>query len=70
MERYSVDNATRKIRKPIDQIKDVMRYSDIECVSINKWQSKDKDGKAVDRFSTNIHSRLEEEFYSGSEEEE
>lgn len=70
MERYSIDNATRKIRKPMDQIKDVMRYSDIEGVSINKWRSKDKDGKPVDRFSTSIHSRLEEEFYSESEEEE
>ena len=70
MERYSINDATRKIRKPIDQIKDVMRYSDIDGVSISKWQSRDKDGNTVNRFSTSIHSRLEEEFYSESEEEE
>ena len=67
MERYSLDGAVRRIRRPMDQIKDVMRYSDVDGVSINKWQTKDKDGKPVDRFSTTIHSRLEEEFYSEEE---
>ena len=68
MERYSIDNATRKIRKPIDQIKDVMRYSDVMSVSISKWRGHDADGKPVDRFHTNIHSSIDEDFYLEEEE--
>ena len=69
MERYSIDNATRKIRKPIDQIKDVMRYSDVSGVTINKWRSRDRDGKYTSRFTTHIHSDLDEEYDIEEEED-
>lgn len=59
-ERYSLDAAMRRVRKPMDQIKDVMRYSDITSVSINKWRKKDADGNYVDRFHTTIFSDLDE----------
>ena len=59
-ERYSLDTAMRRVRKPMDQIKDVMRYSDITSVSINKWRKKDADGNYVDRFHTTIFSDLDE----------
>ena len=59
-ERYSLDAAMRRVRKPMDQIKDVMRYSDITSVSINKWRKKDADGNYADRFHTTIFSDLDE----------
>lgn len=59
-ERYSLDAAMRRVRKPMDQIKDVMRYSDITSVSINKWRKKDADGNYVDKFHTTIFSDLDE----------
>ena len=67
MERYSIDNATRRLRKPVDQIKDVMRYSDVDSVCISKWRGKDKDGKPMDKFHTSIHSSMDEEFYDEEE---
>ncbi len=59
-ERYSLDAAMRRVRKPMDQIKEVMRYSDVTSVSISKWRKKDADGKYVDRFHTTIFSDLDE----------
>lgn len=70
MERYPLDNAIKRIRKPMDQIKDVMRYSDVTSVSISKWKSHDADGKPIDRFHTSINSYLDEEFCDVDEEEE
>lgn len=70
MERYSLDNAMRRIRKPMDQIKDVMRYSDVTSVSISKWKGHDADGKPTDRFHTSINSYLDEELCDIDEEEE
>ena len=69
MERYSLDSAMRRIRKPMDQIKDVMRYSDVSSVSISKWNRIDKDGKPVTKFHTTIYSDLDEEETCNEEEE-
>lgn len=69
-ERYSLDAAIRRVRKPMDQIKDVMRFSDISSVSINKWNSTDRYGKVTTKFHTTIYSDLdEEEIYKDEEEE-
>ena len=59
-ERYSLDVATRRLRKPMDQIKDVMRYSDVTSVSISKYRRKNADGNYVDKFHTTIFSDLDE----------
>lgn len=69
-ERYSLDAAIRRVRKPMDQIKDVMRFSDISSVSINKWSRPDRDGKVRTMFHTTVHSDLEEEEIYTNEEEE
>lgn len=70
MERYSLDGAMRRIRKPIDQLKDVMRYSDVTSVSVNKWNRKDQNGKTVTKFHTTIYSDLDEEEIYNNEEED
>lgn len=70
MERYSLDGAMRRIRKPIDQLKDVMRYSDVTSVSVNKWNRKDQNGKMVTKFHTTIYSDLDEEEIYNNEEED
>lgn len=59
----------RRVRKPMDQIKDVMRYSDVSSVSISKYDRRDKEGKVTTHFHTTIFSDLDEDIY-GSEEEE
>lgn len=66
---YDIPTATRRLKRPMDQIKDVMRYSDVQSVCIDKWNSKDKDGKPVTRFSTSIRSNSNEDWY-GEEEED
>ena len=68
-ERYSLNKAMSKLERLMDQIKDVMRYSDVSGVTINKWQSRDRDGKYTSHFTTHIHSDLDEE-YSIEEEED
>ena len=70
MDRYSLNQAFSKLGRPMEQIKNVMRYSDVDTVSINKWKGKDKDGNPVDRFHTSIHSNIEEEFCDNFAEEE
>lgn len=70
MERYSLNKAYSKLGRPMEQIKNVMRFSDVESVSICKWPGKDKDGNPVDRFHTSIHSNIEEEFNDNYIEEE
>ena len=70
MERYSLDSAIRRVRKPMEQIKDVMRCSDVSSVSISKWKGRDADGKMVDKFHTSVNSNLDEEFYCVDEEED
>lgn len=68
-ERYSLDAAIRRVRKPMDQLKDVMRYSDVTSVSISKWNRKDQDGKTSTKFHTTIYSDLDEEICDNEEEE-
>ena len=70
MERYSLDGAMRRIRKPIDKLKDVMRYSDVTSVSVNKWNKKDQNGNMVTKFHTTIYSDLDEEEIYNNEEED
>lgn len=70
MERYSLDGAMRRIRKPIDQLKDVMRYSDVTSISVNKWNRTDQNGKTVTKFRTTIYSDLDEEEIYDNEEED
>lgn len=69
-ERYSLDTAMRRLKKPMDQLKDVMRYSDVSAVSINKWNRTDRDGKVTTKFHTTIYSDLDEEEIYNNEEEE
>lgn len=68
-ERYSLDTAMRRLRKPMDQIKDVMRYSDVTSVSISKWNRKDQNGETVTKFHTTIYSDLDEGICDNEEEE-
>lgn len=68
-ERYSLDTSMRRLRKPMDQIKDVMKFSDISSVSINKWNRTDRDGKVTTKFHTTIYSDLDEEICNNEEEE-
>lgn len=70
MGRYSLGQAYNKLGRPMEQIKNVMRYSDVDSVSIQKWKGKDKDGNPVDRFHTSIHSNTDEEYYDDFVEEE
>lgn len=59
-ERYSLSRAHSKLERPLEQIKDVMRYSDVRSVSISKWNKKDKDGNITPKFYTNINSTLDD----------
>lgn len=59
-ERYSMSRAHSKLERPIEQIKDVMRYSDVRSVSINKYERRDKDGNMSTRFYTNINSTMDD----------
>lgn len=59
-ERYSLSRANSKLERPIEQIKDVMRYSDVRSVSINKYERRDKDGNMSTRFYTNINSTMDD----------
>lgn len=59
-ERYSLSRAHSKLERPIEQIKDVMRYSDVRSVSINKYERRDKDGNMSTRFYTNINSTMDD----------
>lgn len=59
-ERYSLSRAHSKLERPIEQIKDVMRYSDVRSVSISKWNRKDKDGNMSTKFYTNINSTMDD----------
>lgn len=60
MERYSLSRANSKLERPIEQIKDVMRYSDVRSVSISKYNRKDKEGNVSTKFYTNISSTIDE----------
>lgn len=60
MERYSLAKAHSKLERPIEQIKDVMRYSDVRSVSISKWNKKDKEGNTATKFYTNINSTMDD----------
>ena len=66
---YDIPTATRRLQRPMDQIKDVMRYSDVQSVHIDKWRSTDPDGKPVTRFSTSIRSSSDEDWYGVEEED-
>ena len=68
-ERYSLDAAIRRVRKPMDQIKDVMRYSDVSSVSISKYNKRDGEGKYTTHFHTTIFSDLDDEVCDNEEEE-
>lgn len=59
-ERYSLSRAHSKLERPLEQIKDVMRYSDVRSVSISKFNKKDKDGNITPKFYTNINSTLDD----------
>lgn len=59
-ERYSLSRAHSKLERPIEQIKDVMRYSDVRSVSISKYDRRDKDGNTSTRFYTNINSTMDD----------
>ena len=69
MERYSLAKAHSKLERPMEQIKDVMRYSDINGVSITKYQRRDKDGNDTTKFYTNINSHLDDGDNMNEEEE-
>lgn len=60
-ERYSLSRAHSKLERPMEQIKDVMRYSDVRSVSITKYEHRDKDGNMSTRFYTNINSTMDDE---------
>lgn len=69
-ERYSMSRAHSKLERPIEQIKDVMRYSDVRSVSINKYERRDKDGNMSTRFYTNINSTMDDgdaDFMNGED---
>ena len=68
-ERYALDAAIRRVRKPMDQIKDVMKFSDIYSVSVNKYDRKDREGKVTTHFHTSILSDLDDEICDNEEEE-
>ena len=68
-DRYSLDAAIRRVRKPMDQIKDVMRFSDISSVSVSKYDRRDRDGMVTTHFHTSIFSDLDEEICDNEEEE-
>lgn len=60
-----------KLEKPINTIKEVMRYSDVRGVSIHKHVRK-RDGEQVVRFSTFVDLNDEgddmpEPFYNGGD---
>jgi len=63
-ERYETSRAISKINRSVDSIKDVMRYSDVEGVCINKWRRRGEDGKDVTHFSTSIRCNTEEDWFS------
>lgn len=68
-ERYSLSRAHSKLERPMEQIKDVMRYSDVRSVSITKWNRKDKDGNVIPKFYTNINSTVDDSETEYNEEE-
>lgn len=69
-ERYSLSRAHSKLERPIEQIKDVMRYSDVRSVSISKWNRKDKDGNTSTKFYTNINSTIDDSDMEYDDEED
>lgn len=70
MDRYDLGTAMRRLNGPLGKIKEVLRYSDVRSVSIDKWESRDNVGKPVTRFSTRISSSMEDSFYGDFEEED
>ena len=69
-ERYSLSRAHSKLERPIEQLKDVMRYSDVRSVSINKYERRDKDGNMSTRFYTNINSTMDDSELEYNDEED
>lgn len=69
MEKYDLNKAYSKLRNPLNQVKDVMRYSDVRGIHINKWSRTDDDGRQITRIATSIDSTMEDEYYTDDEED-
>lgn len=69
-ERYSLSRAHSKLERPMEQIKDVMRYSDVHSVSISKCNKKDKEGNIIPKFYTSINSTMDDMENDSFDEEE
>ncbi len=66
---YDIPSATRRLQRPMEQIKDVMRYSDVQSVCVDKWNAVDENGKKCVRFSTSVRCNSNDYFYGDEEEE-
>lgn len=63
-------SALSKLEKPIEQIQDVMRYSDVDAVSIWKRRSWDKSKPGKLYFGYDIHTNMYDEEPVDKEDEE
>jgi len=63
-------SALSKLEKPIEQIKDIMRYSDVDAVSIWKRRSWDKSKPGKLYYGYDIHTSTDDEEPFDKEDEE
>lgn len=62
-------SALSKLEKPIEQIQDVMRYSDVDAVSIWKRRAWDKGKPGKVYFGYDIHTNMYDDEFDKEDEE-